>query len=84
MLQFTWIYLFERDFSKSWRLNSVLLSNDNFTSHFTAKFNTFYEVSASSSPSPAILWETCKVFSRGIIYLTQPAGGVEGLRNINN
>ena len=54
-------------FSRSWRLNSTLLNDDVFTTRFISEFKVFFEANANSAPDPSILWETIKVFSRGII-----------------
>lgn len=57
----------ERALSKRWRLNSSLLKDDRFISYFTSEFNIFYSINSSSTDDPSLLWETCKVYSRGLI-----------------
>lgn len=53
--------------SNSWRFNSHLLSDPNFISYFKSEFNIFYEINKTPDITPSILWETCKVYARGLI-----------------
>ena len=53
--------------SNPWRFNSNLLSDPKFISYFKSEFNIFYEINKTPDITPSILWETCKVYARGLI-----------------
>lgn len=51
----------------SWRFNPHLLSDPKFISYFKSEFNIFYTINKTPDITPSILWETCKVYARGLI-----------------
>lgn len=57
----------DRAMSKSWRFQPFLLKDDKFISYFNSEFKIFYSINSSSMDNPSVLWETCKVYSRGLI-----------------
>lgn len=50
-----------------WKINSSLLGDPNFISYFTSELKIFYKIHDMSDVSPSTLWETSKVYSRGLI-----------------
>ena len=57
----------DRALSRHWRFHPYLLRDSRFISYFTSEFKIFYSINSSSTDNPSILWETCKIFSRGLI-----------------
>lgn len=53
--------------SRHWRLNTVILKDRKFTSHFSTEFKAFLSINSPSAKDPSILWETCKAYARGLI-----------------
>ncbi|KAL0147173.1 hypothetical protein M9458_057697, partial [Cirrhinus mrigala] len=57
----------QRALSRRWRFQPYLLKDDKFISYFTSEFKIFYSINSSSTDNPSVLWETCKLYSRGLI-----------------
>lgn len=47
--------------------NSHLLSDPKYISYFKSEFNIFYKINKTPDISPSVLWETCKVYARGLM-----------------
>lgn len=52
---------------KYWRLNTTILKDHTFISHFKTEFRYFLSINSQSTDNSALLWETIKAYSRGII-----------------
>lgn len=57
----------KQGFTNSWRFNPHLLSDSEFISYFKSEFKIFYTINKTPDISPSVLWETCKVYARGLI-----------------
>lgn len=57
----------DRALSRRWRFQPYLLKDDKFMSYCTSEFKIFYSVNSPSTDNPSVLWETCKLYSRGLI-----------------
>ena len=53
--------------SRQWRLNTVILKDNTFTSYFSTEFKAFLSINSQSTDNPSLLWETCKAYARGQI-----------------
>lgn len=53
--------------SRSWRLDSTLLSDAKFCNLITQSIGNFLETNDTEDTSPSLLWETLKAFLRGEI-----------------
>lgn len=53
--------------SRCWRFQPYLLKDDKFISYFISEFKIFYSINSPSIDSASVLWETCKIYSRGLI-----------------
>lgn len=53
--------------ANSWRFNQHILSDPQFVSYFRTEFKIFYSINKTPDVSPSVLWETCKVYARGLI-----------------
>lgn len=53
--------------SRHWRLNTIILKDEEFTSHFSAEFKAFLDINTPSATTASVLWETCKAYARGLI-----------------
>ncbi len=42
-----------------------------FSFYFSSEFKYFLSVNSLSTDNPSLLWETCKVFARGLIILSK-------------
>ena len=52
---------------KFWRLNTSILKDHTFVTHFTTEFQYFISINTRSTDNPALLWETAKAYARGLI-----------------
>lgn len=53
--------------SRHWRLNTVILKDENFVNYFSGEFKAFLAVNTPSAKNASVLWETCKAYARGLI-----------------
>lgn len=65
--------------SGRWRFHPYLLKDPNFISYFHSEFTYFYTINHTTEVSPSTLWETCKVFSRGLIIAYESKKKLESL-----
>ncbi len=55
------------DYSIQWRLNIATIRDSAFSVYFSSEFKYFISVNSLSTDNPSLLWETCKVYARGLI-----------------
>lgn len=53
--------------SRNWRLNPLLLADEQFTHHISSQTSFFLEINTSPEISHSTLWETLKAYLRGQI-----------------
>lgn len=68
---------------KYWRLNTTILKDHTFVSYFNTEFRYFLSINSQSTDNPALLWETVKAYTRGIIISFSASKRREKLRKQN-
>ena len=53
---------------KFWRLNTSILKDHTFVTHFTTEFQYFISINTQSTDNPALPWETAKAYATGVDY----------------
>ena len=53
--------------SRHWRLNTIILKDEECTSNLSSELKEFLEINTSAS-NASLLWETCKAYVRGLIF----------------